>query len=476
MRFWWWILLGVIIGILLLGIRYYQASRAIGIIDGAYDAFVGKKNLVHVAIIGSGPAGLGAAIYCARFKRNTLVFEGEKPGGLLTETSMVENWPGYVTIAGGELMEKMRVQAKRAGALFAQDQVTKVDFSVWPFVLHTVRGELLHALSVIISSGAVPRTLGVTGEQQYWGRGVTTCAKCDAPFYKGKRVVVVGGGDSAVEQALQLAQYAKEVLVLVRKDALRASATMQAYLTQYPHIIVRYQAAITKIEGDGAKVTGVVIANLVDKSTKREPIDGVFLAIGHEPNSTIFSSVLNRDHEGYIRRYGGTYATSVPGIFSAGEVSDRKYRQAIVACGEGVSAAIDANDFLARVGVSPSFDRAMQEWWYGIYGINVPHVATIKELDALLIEHNMPVLVYFFDEHCPTCQNMNVRYEAAVKKYKDSVLFVRVDVNDAQEVVRKYTIKKVPAFYLFHNNTVIDSHVGGMDDEAWEKLLQKVLK
>ncbi len=231
----------ILLAIMLLGVL-----GAIGIIYGtslvqrAPTDLKNKKNIVSMAVIGSGPAGLSAAIYGARFNRYTVVFEGDKPGGLLTETTEVENWPGKESVLGPELVGDIKKQALKLGAIFSSQTIEAVDFSSWPYRLRTQDGKTINALSVVISTGARPKLLGLASEQEYMGRGVSSCATCDAPFFQGEEVIVVGGGDSAVEEAIQLSQYAKKVTVLVRKGAMRSAPMMQDRLIEYPHIKVRY--------------------------------------------------------------------------------------------------------------------------------------------------------------------------------------------------------------------------------------------
>ncbi len=232
-----------------------------------FSQLAGKKNVYPIVIIGSGPAGLSAGLYGARAKKKTLVIEGAKPGGLLTETSYVENWPGFKAILGRELMKELKEQAAHFGASFLEDSVEKVDFSKWPYEIYTEDGKIIYALTVIIATGASPSPLNIPGEKEFWGRGVTTCAICDAPFYANKNVVVIGGGDSAIAEAIQLSAYANKITILVRKDKMRAAATNQELLIGYPKVSIIYNIEPKEILGDAKHVTGIKLYNTKTKET-----------------------------------------------------------------------------------------------------------------------------------------------------------------------------------------------------------------
>ncbi len=311
-----------------------------------------QENIVPIVVIGSGPAGLMAAVYGARAGFKTLVIEGEKPGGLLTETTEVENWPGVLSGQGPDLIRGTREQAEHFGVEFLEGSVIKIEADSWPFRIHIEDGPVLNALSIVIASGASPRKLGVPGEEDHWGAGVSSCAVCDAPFYKGESVIVIGGGDSAAEEAMQLARHASQVKIIVRKDHMRASAHMQKLLKGYPNISILYNHEIKEIQGDSTGVTQVRAYNNQVDETFTMPIDGVFLAIGHIPNSGFIKDIVVCDAAGYIQMEGRTQYTSRRGIFAAGDVQDHRYRQAGTAAGHGIAAGLDAEGFLRDIGFS----------------------------------------------------------------------------------------------------------------------------
>ncbi len=302
-----------------------------------------------VAIIGSGPSALTAAIYTTRGAASTILIAGSPWGGQLMLTTTVDNFPGFPEgVQGPELMANMRKQVERFGTEIIDDQVSQVDFSKSPFWL-TVNGKTIQARSVIVATGADTKWLGVPGEEKLRGRGVSSCAPCDAPFFKEKKVIVVGGGDSAMEEALVIAKYASEVTIVHRRDSFKASAAMQKKVTDNPKIKILWNTEITEMVGEH-KLDKVLLATK-DKGVLEMPIDGVFVAIGHIPSTTVFSGKLTQDEVGYLVREpkdGYEMATNIPGVFTAGDVHDRHYRQAITAAGFGAMAGLDVLKFLDK--------------------------------------------------------------------------------------------------------------------------------
>ena len=298
----------------------------------------------NVVIIGSGPAGLTAAIYAARAELKPVVISGMQPGGQITLTTMVENFPGFPDgIMGPDLMDNMRKQAERFGTRFIDEEVIEVDFKSKPFTIKTDSQEI-KTKTVIIASGAVAKWLGVPGEKEFMGKGVSGCATCDGFFFRGKEVVVVGGGDTALEDALYLTKFANTVTIIHRRDQFRASKIMQERVFANSKIKIIWDSVVTEIKGDN-KVTGVKIKNVKTGEEKELKTDGVFVAIGHSPATEIFKGQIEIDDQGFIVKKENT-ETSVKGVFVAGDVADRRYKQAIVAAGEGAKAAIDVEKYL----------------------------------------------------------------------------------------------------------------------------------
>jgi thioredoxin reductase (NADPH) len=305
------------------------------------------KKRYKVVIMGSGPAGLTAALYTARANLEPLVFEGFEAGGQLTLTTDVENYPGFENgIMGPDLINTMRNQAERFGAKCLLSNIDSVDLSKRPFRIKSGETEV-QADSFIIASGASARMLGIPSEKDLIGHGVSTCATCDGFFFKDKEIIVVGGGDSAMEEATFLTKFASKVSVIHRRDSLRASKIMQDRAFKNERIKFIWNSVVEEVLGEKGKgVTGVKLKNIETEQITEMKIDGVFIAIGHNPNTKIFNGLLETDENGYIITSEGTSETSIPGVFAAGDVQDTRYKQAITAAGSGCMAAIDAEKFL----------------------------------------------------------------------------------------------------------------------------------
>ena len=310
-----------------------------------------ENRIENVLIIGSGPAGDTAALYASRAELNPLVVEGITPGGQLTITTDVENYPGFPEgVMGPELMVKFREQAERFGARYVTGNVTGVDFSARPFSIEVDEEDSYYAKTVIITSGATAMFLGIPGESELMGRGVSACATCDGFFFRNKELVVVGGGDTAMEESTFLTKFASKVHVVHRRDQLRASKVMQERAFNNPKIDFIWDTVVEEVMGvEEGDVKGVRLRNVKSNEVIERPIDGVFMAIGHKPNTGPFVGQLEINEAGYIVTHDGT-KTSVPGVFAGGDVQDWVYRQAVTAAGTGCMAAIDAEHFLTSQG------------------------------------------------------------------------------------------------------------------------------
>ncbi|MDA0377025.1 MAG: thioredoxin-disulfide reductase [Proteobacteria bacterium] len=310
-----------------------------------------KEQHSKVIIIGSGPAGYTAAIYAARAMLNPVLISGMQPGGQLTTTTDVENFPGFADVIQGPwLMEEMRKQAETVGTIFKNDMIKKVNFNNRPFELIGESGEIYTTDSVIITTGAQARWLNLETETKYRGFGVSACATCDGFFYKDKEVVVVGGGNAAVEEALFLTKFASKVTLVHRRDSLRAEKLLQQKILSHPKIKIIWNNAIKEVLGteNPKGVTGVLLENTKDKSITKIDTHGLFVAIGHDPATKIFIDQITMDKEGYILTKADSTKTNIEGIFAAGDVKDKTYRQAVTAAGMGCMAALEAEKFLSK--------------------------------------------------------------------------------------------------------------------------------
>lgn len=303
-----------------------------------------------VIIIGGGCAGLTAGIYAARAELEPLIFAGnlEDKGGLLVKTSIVENFPGFSDgILGFDLVQNMENQAIKCGAKVIDADVVKIDFSKKPFSITDDTGNIYYSHTVIVATGSKPNKLGLDRENEFWSRGISSCAVCDGALYKGKKIMVIGGGDSAIEHALFLTKFS-DVILVHRRDTFRASKAMQTKLFENPKIKIIYDTVIEKFNGSD-KLQSVILKNLKTGETQEAEVDGLFYGLGLTPNTGLFKGVLDMDEEGYIKKIGDHHfetMTSIEGVFVAGDANDKIYRQAIVASGDGCKAAMDANNYL----------------------------------------------------------------------------------------------------------------------------------
>lgn len=468
------------VSIVVLGYRFFLTSQKVqeyNLSHFSINKSLKKENVIPVAIIGSGPAGLSAALYGARGGFYSVVFEGKEPGGQLMGTTWVENWPGMEKKMGPDLIKSLRDQAKEFGAFFVQDTITDVNFSSWPYQLKTEGGSTIHALSVILATGAQARKLGIPGEDEFWGTGVTACAICDAPFFKDKEVFVVGGGDSAAEEAMQLAPYAKKITLLVRRDAMRASAAMQERLRAYDHISIQYNTQLSAIKGEGKRVTNVDM--IVNGKKKNAPIDGVFLAIGHTPNSSVFKKYVKTDSAGYVDLQGHTQNTSVPGVFAAGDVSDRMYSQAGVAAGDGIKAALDASEFLRDIGFNEIFAEKLESQYFdaegGVGREPLQSFNSLDEFEQYVKKTDVPIFLDFYTEFCPSCAQMIPSIEKLAMELKGSMEFYKVDAMKVPGLSEKYEVESVPTFIVVRQGELVARAHNSMSRKELRNFVENVL-
>ena len=308
-----------------------------------------SDNKENILIIGSGSAGLTAAIYASRAGFKPLVLTGIQPGGQLTITTDVENYPGYEDVIQGPwLMEQMQKQAENVGARIEFDLMTNIDTENWPFNITTDSGKEIIAETIIIATGAQARWLGLESEEKYNGKGVSACATCDGFFFKNKNVAVIGGGNTAVEEALYLSNLCKKVTLIHRRNELRAEKILQSRLINKSNVEILWEKKVEEFLGDGLGVNGLKLSSTKDSSSSEIEVDGVFVAIGHDPSTAVFKDKIKLDKDNYVITDKGGTNTSVPGIFAAGDCVDKIYRQAVTAAGMGCMAALDAEKWLAE--------------------------------------------------------------------------------------------------------------------------------
>lgn len=423
-----------------------------------------QTNIVPLAVIGSGPAGLSAALYGARLGVYTVVFEGPKPGGQLTETGMVENWPGVGRERGPEIMKSMRAYVSSLGAIIIPEVIAALDINSWPFRLVTDDGQVFNALSIIVATGSAPRVLNIPGEREYWGKGITTCALCDAPFYKNKDVVIVGAGDNAFEQALQLAPHARTVTILVRSDRVRASVGMQQQVRALTNVSVVSNKEVKQVQGTGEWVNQLLVFDNKRGAMEQLKADGLFLAIGHEPRTALVAGKLKLRADGSIMIKNGLQQTSVPGVFAAGDVEDIMYRQAGVAAGSGIKAAIEASKFLQLCGWNSTRAQQLQTRLYnpgavsvaGKSDLPVRAESKVRQLNSVemfereVLKAKQPVVIDFYAHHCPSCMHMMPIFDSVARQFASKLLFYKVDTSATPALAERLKVERIPCFIVFN--------------------------
>ena len=359
-------------------------------------------NIVPVAIIGSGPAGASAAIFSARGLFHTVVFQGPYPGGQLTRTMKVENWPGTISASGTEIIETIKKQAEHFGAIFSNETITKVDFSSWPFKLWTDANTQVNALSVIIATGGLSKKLNIEGEEEYFGKGVAICGICDAAFHKGQKLVVVGAGDAAMQEAVLLSNYAKKVTIIVGKQNDHATAIMREQIKNQKNIEILFNTKVTKIIGDGNVATKIEIKDNATSIKTIMDVGAVFVGIGQIPNTDIFKNKISMSKKGFINVVCNTQNTTIDGVYAAGSAVHKKFTKAISAAGDAVKAAISAMEFLENIQI-PNYFKKNDETLYRPLTNNVERIGQEKEFNEKVLKSTKPTVVLFYSATCPTC-------------------------------------------------------------------------
>lgn len=441
------------------------------------------EDVAPVVIVGSGPAGLTAAIYVARAGMKAFVFAGPQPCGQLTSTTFIENWPGRIKSMGPDLMNDIKEQAESFGACIINDTVTEIDFDSWPFAIKTDNGRSFSALSVIVATGATPRKLGIPGELKYWGKGVTTCAVCDAPLLKKKNAVIIGGGDTAAEQVFELAPYANHITMLVRKDFLRAGNAQQERVLAYDNVSIEFNKELKEVYGNGNEVTGIKVFDNKTNSLEDRDIDGVFLAIGHTPNSQLFPESIKRK-TGYLSMVGRSQGTKIPGVYAAGEIQDAVYRQAVVAAGEGAKAALDATGFLYEAGFNKDISNQLEEKFFETFSENrldLVDITEVEEFNEQVLNRKGLVLFDFYADYCPGCIKMLPILGAVAHDFQGEVTIVKANHEKARSIIRdlyfnhKVKVKRVPSLLVYKDGKHLETNSSIMSHKELTHYIESFL-
>ena len=446
----------------------------------------------NVVIIGSGPAGYTAAIYAARANLKPLMFEGLQaggvPGGQLMTTTEVENFPGFPEgITGPELMDRMRSQAIRWGTECHTEDVVKVDFSQRPFTI-TSTDRTVKANSVIIATGATAKRLGLPSEKQYWNNGISACAICDgaSPIFNGKELIVVGGGDSAAEEAVYLTKYGSRVHLLVRRGELRASKAMQNRVLNNPKITVHWHTETIDVYGENNLMTGVRVRNTQTGKESEIKSNGLFFAIGHKPNTDLFVNQIELDDVGYIKVTPGTVATSVEGVYAAGDVQDHEYRQAVSAAGTGCMAALAAERWLSERDLIIEYDQqpeAEKEETTATtkatskddFDLNNTSYVGGYALRKLFHESDRLIMVKYVSPTCGPCRILSPILDKVVQEYEGQIHFVEIDIAAEPEIAQMGQVSGTPTIQFFHDRQLLKEVKGVKQKSEYRQIIEQYL-
>jgi len=446
----------------------------------------------NIVIIGSGPAGYTAAIYAARANLKPVLFEGLKmggvPGGQLMTTTEVENFPGFPEgITGPELMERMKEQSIRWGSECFSEDVIEVDFTQRPFTV-TSTERTIKANSVIIATGATAKRLGLPSESNYWNRGISACAICDgtSPIFKGHELAVVGGGDTAAEEAVYLTKYASKVHLIVRKNQMRASKSMQDRVLENPKITVHWNSEIVDVFGNGELLQGIKLLNTSNQLEWQLPIKGLFYAIGHSPNTDIFKGQLNLDTLGYLLVKEDSVETSIKGIYAAGDVQDHHYRQAITAAGTGCMAALSAERWLSENNLIQEYhlnqvDKSETEKQaenqpsqLDFNPANYMHRGGYA-LRKLFHESNRLIMVKYVSPSCGPCKALKPILNKIAEEYQQSIHLIEIDIEEDPEIAQMGQIIGTPTVQFFLNQELLREVKGVKGSKEFKETIEALL-
>ncbi len=417
-----------------------------------------KDNLIHVAVIGSGPAGVAATINPARQKYHTVAFQGPKPFGALGDSQVVENWPAIEKASGAEIMKSYKKQARGFNAHLVPLVVDEVDFSQWPYALHLNDGTTVHALTVICATGSTQSKLNVEGESTYWGKGVFSCGLCDGSFARNKNTTIIGGGDIAVQRALQLLPEAQTITIIVSEPQMTAHKSMLEKIKDLDKITILTNKQVTRICGDESSISHIELYDPTTMETTQFKTSSVFLSTGLTPNTELFKDKLPLCTDGCIELLDSrSQRTSIEGIMAAGTVSDATYQQVPAITGDATKAGMDAIKLLSTWEFDGKRHTLYADKLYTPPVIPHPaikHLVTYAAFEKAL-KNKRPVLVELYAPGCPSCQKMEGPLTAVVEQYKDSLDFYKVDKEKLYDLVEHYDLDLIPAFLLFRNGELI---------------------
>ncbi len=425
-----------------------------------------SEEIKEVVVLGGGVGGLTSALYLARAGLRPLVVTGQNPGGALVQSALVQNWPGELGIGGGDLADKIRNQAEESGAEIEPAEVVRVDFTSGTLYEIVIRNPLkpdsertIKTRACIIATGATPNMLNVPGENSYWLKGVHNCAVCDGNLYKDQNVIVVGGGDGAITEASYLAKLAKKVTLVVRSSALKSIETgRKEQLLATPNVEVLYNTTVQEICGHDDQMTKALLKNHIDGQIKTLPANALFLGIGSTPNTQLFKGQLDLDDKGYIV-LSNQQQTSKPNIFAVGDVTDRYFRQAITAAGDGAKAALKVLASSTRESKDPQTQHPIEE----------PRVISIKSLDHFekeVINSDFPVIVDFYADWCGPCRMLEPNIQNWSKQFHNKVKFAKVNIDQLSKLATRYGIRAVPTVLYFEKGGVLVESRTGMQEIA----------
>ncbi len=452
-----------------------------------------NPTIENIVIIGSGPAGYTAAIYAARANLKPLMFEGFQagglPGGQLMTTTEVENFPGFPEgLTGPKLMERMKAQAERWGTQCYTEDVTFVDFNQRPFTIRSSDREV-KAHSVIIATGATAKRLGLPSEQKYWNNGISACAICDGatPMFKGQELVVIGGGDSAAEEAIYLTKYSSQVHLLVRGDAMRACKTMQDRVLNNSKIKVHWHTEAIDVFGENNRMTGLKLRNKQTGEETDLPAKGLFYAIGHTPNTSLFQGQLELDDVGYIVTKADSVATSIEGVYAAGDVQDHEYRQAITAAGTGCMAAMLAERWLSANDLAQEYHQEAQTEVESTeeeqivadtpetFDINSTRHVGGYALRKLFHESDRLIIVKYVSPNCGPCHTLKPILNKVVDEYDGKIHFVEIDIDAEPEIAENAMVTGTPTVQFFKDKEILTQLKGVKQKSEYRQIIDEQL-